>query len=529
MAKEGISIRCWNKFKVESVFARFSPFFVSLAAGTLDAESFSRCISQDAHFLNSFAQAFELAADCAKENDTKRAIGGLRISAFQKLEMNAMFVRLCLFWVIFDLMNERRAKQAWGVEDSNDRISDATAKYRDFLLVIASGKVEDAQFPIKIATPFKKTKVAVYTLGAIAPCMRLYAYVYHEIRALQDPPDASHIYKKWINNYASRDFLALTMETEDLLDKLSARMTEQELDEIENLYRQALKLQVEFFATQPVSQQTLVPLSRAQELGNQKLTIFCDFDLTCSVTNSSTALADMTFSNSQPMKNTWDHLRTQHVEEVKKFLDYVNFGAPPLPGKEYDYAGLRHTLELVSEAEEKASERMENSGLLQGLTLERVKFVGKQIVLQDGCRSELIRSAFSSDLDVLNVHSNELTYVTTGEIFKTVQSPMEKLQSFIDVRWGPKSEREHLTVCIGSDVGDFLCLLEADIGIVINASARMRKLAFQFGVKLIPLFPTLVKKQKEIVTDSSFNWKSVLGILFMVSSWAEIEAFIFGL
>ena len=43
------------------------------------------------------------------------------------------------------------------------------------------------------------------------------------------------------------------METEDLLDELSANMTEQELDEIENLYRQALKLQVEFFATQPVS------------------------------------------------------------------------------------------------------------------------------------------------------------------------------------------------------------------------------------------------------------------------------------
>ncbi|GMN69037.1 hypothetical protein TIFTF001_038088 [Ficus carica] len=142
----------------------------------------------------------------------KRAIGGLRSSVFQKLDMNAILVR--------------------------------------------------------IATPVKKTKVAVYALRAIAPCTRLYAYVYHEIRALQDPPDASHIFKKWINNYASRDFLASTMETEDLLDKLSANMTEQELDEIENLYHQALKLQVEFFATQSVSQQTLVPLSHALELGN---------------------------------------------------------------------------------------------------------------------------------------------------------------------------------------------------------------------------------------------------------------------
>ena len=134
-----------------------------------------------------------------------------------------------------------------------------------------------------------------------------------------------------------------------------------------------------------------------------------------------------------------------------------------------------------------------------------------------------------TDLDVLNVHSNELTYLTTGEILKKVQSPLDKLQSFIEVLGARKSEREHLTVCIGRDVGDFLCLLEADIGIVINASGRLRKLALQFGVKLIPLFPTLVKKQKELVTDGSFNWKSVSGILFMVSSWAEIEAFIFGL
>lgn len=53
----------------------------------------------------------------------KRAIGGLRSSVFQKLDMNAILVR------------------AWGVEDSNDRIRNVTAKYRDFLLAIASGKV----------------------------------------------------------------------------------------------------------------------------------------------------------------------------------------------------------------------------------------------------------------------------------------------------------------------------------------------------------------------------------------------------
>ena len=63
------------------------------------------------------------------------------------------------------------------------------------------------------------------------------------------------------------------------------------------------------------------------------------------------------------------------------------------------------------------------------------------------------------------------------------------------------------------DVGDFLCLLYADVGVVINSSARMRKLAILFGVKHVPPFPTLVKKQKELVTNGSGLWHSVYGLL----------------
>ncbi|EXB46025.1 hypothetical protein L484_015886 [Morus notabilis] len=535
MAKDEISYRCWKKFTVDLVCLQCSPFFVSFAAGTLDAESFRRCISQDLHFFNAFAQAYELAADCVENDDDKKAIGDLRKSALQKSQTNEIVA------------------QAWGIEGSNDRISDATVKYRDFLLAIASGKVEDIQVPIKIATPFEKTKVAAYTLGVIAPCMRLYAEVYHEILSLQDTRDPSHVYKKWTQNYACRDFLKSTMETEDLLDKLSTSLTEEELDEIENLYHQALKLQVELFTAQPISQQTVVPLSRAQELKNRNLTIFCNFDLTCSVVHSTAALADAAFSKFQPVKEKWDYLSTQHVEEVENFLNNVNSGIPLVLGKEYDYDDLRETLEQVAEIEKKANARVEKSGILTGLHLETIKLVGNHIVLHDGCRrffqkivkngssnidvhvisqcwsSELIRSAFSSDLDVLNVHSNELAYVASGEIIKKVESLLEKLQSFKEVLRDRKREGEHLTVCIGRDVGDLLCLLEADIGIVINSSPRLMKLGLQFGVKFGRLFPTLVKMQKELAKDSSSNWKPSPGILYTVSSWAEIEAFIFGL
>lgn len=84
-------------------------------------------------------------------------------------------------------------------------INPATAKYTDFLLATASGKVEGVKAPGKLATPFEKTKLAAYTLGAMTPCMRLYAYIGKELQGLLDGK-SNHPYKKWIENYSSEGF-----------------------------------------------------------------------------------------------------------------------------------------------------------------------------------------------------------------------------------------------------------------------------------------------------------------------------------
>lgn len=77
-------------------------------------------------------------------------------------------------------------------------------------------------------------------------------------------------------------------------------------------------------------------------------------------------------------------------------------------------------------------------------------------------------------------------------------------------------------------MGDLLCLLEADVGIVIGSSSSLRRVGSHFGVSFMPLFPGLVGKQKEFGEGSSVNWKGLSGILYTVSSWAEIHAFILG-
>ena len=53
----GIARKLWNKFRSESVFVNYTPFFVCLAAGNLNADAFLHYISQHVHLLNAFAHA----------------------------------------------------------------------------------------------------------------------------------------------------------------------------------------------------------------------------------------------------------------------------------------------------------------------------------------------------------------------------------------------------------------------------------------------------------------------------------------
>jgi hypothetical protein len=109
-----------------------------------------------------------------------------------------------------------------------------------------------------------------------------------------------------------------------------------------------------------------------------------------------------------------------------------------------------------------------------------------------------------------------------------IESPRDKLQAYSDILNDSNSEGKRLTVYIGGDVGDFLCLLQADVGIVIGSSSSLRRLGEHFGVSFVPLFSGMVKKQRELVEDGSCIWKGLSGILYTVSSWAEIHAFLLG-
>ncbi|XP_027088982.1 bifunctional TH2 protein, mitochondrial isoform X2 [Coffea arabica] len=549
----GIASKCWIKYRKESTLSLYSPFVVSLASGKLNVDAFRHYIAQDVYFLKAFAQAYELAEECADDDDAKIGINELRKNVVQELKMHNSFI------------------QEWETAPAKEStLNPATLKYTEFLLATASGKVEGVKAPGKLATPFEKTKVAAYTLGAMTPCMRLYAFLGKELQALLDESESTHPYKKWIDNYYSDGFQASALQTEDLLDKLSVSLTGEELDIIEKLYHQAMKLELDFFLAQPLGQKTVVPLSKLHKETKDQLIIFSDFDLTCTVVDSSAILAQIAIITAQKsdqsqletqiarmssadLRSRWGFLSKQYTEEYEQCIESILVSDK---ADKFDYERLRNALEQLSDFEKRANLRVIESGVLKGLNLEDIRRAGERLILQDGCINffksitgnknldvkvhilsycwcaDLIRSAFSAGgLNALNVHANEFTYensLSTGEIVKKVESPIDKLKAFSDILQNSSNNRRNLIVYIGDSVGDLLCLLEADVGIVLGSSTSLRRVGSHFGVTFVPLFPGVVEKQKGCVEGNSAVWTGLSGILYTVTSWAEISAFILG-
>ncbi|CAN0903405.1 Bifunctional TH2 protein, mitochondrial [Linum grandiflorum] len=460
--------------------------------------------------------------------------------------------------------------QEWGIDPAKEVSADpATVKYTDFLLATASGKVEGVKGPGKLATPFERTKIAAYILGAVAPCMRLYAFLGKELQELVDSNDDSHPYKKWIEDYSCEKFQVSAFQTEDLLEKLSVSLTGEELDVIEKLYHQGMKHETEFFNAQPIEQPTVVPLTKVHIPNEDRLVIFSDFDLTCTVVDSSAILAEIAIvtapksdlpqsenrivrMSSAELRNTWGLLSTQYTEEYEQCIERI---LPP-EKLEFNFEALCKALEQLSVFERRANSRVIESGVLKGLNLEDIKRAGERLLLQDGCSSffqkiagndklnlkvnvlsycwcaDLIRSAFSSGgLGEVSVNANELTFeesISTGEIINNLESPMDKAEAFRKILKSYGDDRRNFTVYIGDSVGDLLCLLQADVGIVIGSSSSLRKVGSQYGVSFVPLFSGVLQKQKECVEGKCSMGKSLSGTLYTVSSWAEINALILG-
>lgn len=544
----------WFKSQKEAVLAKYTPFIVLLASGKLEQEAFRNYIVQDFHFLRSFARGYEKAEEYADDDDAKPAISKLSKAITEEMKLHNSVV------------------QDWGVDPNKDVLPNpATLKYTNFLSATSDGKIEGEKGFGKIVTPFEKTKIAAYTVGAMVPCIRLYAFLGKELEPFLSLDGSAHLYSSWIKNYSSSTFEEAAVQIEDLLDKLSVPLTGEELDVIQKLYHQAMKLEIDFFLAQPIVQPSVIPLSRLHD-PKSHLFIFSDFDLTCSVLDSSAILGEIAITkaakssdqaaidstvnqmSSSELRDYWRGLSGQYTEEYEQCIESL---LPTEVAKEFFPKDLYKSLEQLSDFEKMANSRVIQSGVLKGMNVDDIKRAGEHLKLKDGCSgffqkivglkerlhvdihilsccwcADLIRSAFSSvgcTADMA-IHSNEFEYkgnVSTGEIAKKMESPLDKLQAFRTIL-DQSIDVGHMSVYIGDSVVDLLCLVEADIGIVVGSSQSLRRVAKQFGISLIPLFEGLVHKQRELGSDGSLLWNAKSGVLYTVSGWTEIHTFILG-
>ncbi|WP_008317541.1 TenA family protein [Leptolyngbya sp. PCC 6406] len=178
-----LSTTLWQANLALATASLHSPFVQSLYGGTLPEENFAYYVGQDAFFLEAFARAYSIAAAKAPDWQGFQTFHDLAGGVLQELHLHESYA------------------EQWGVTLTAVAPGGATRRYTDFLLATAWSQ------PIGV------------TAVAMAPCMRLYAFIGQSL-AQGGIPD--HLYGDWVRTYSSDEFEPLAQQLEQFIDTYSA-------------------------------------------------------------------------------------------------------------------------------------------------------------------------------------------------------------------------------------------------------------------------------------------------------------------
>ena len=179
-------------------------FVRGLGDGTLPLGSFREYVAQDAYFLESFARAYALALAHSPDGEGMREFAGLVAGVLEELRLHEGYA------------------EGWGVKLNEVEPTAATMNYADFLLSTAS------------------LKSVGETCAAMAPCMRLYAFLGQSLA--EEGYDPQNPYAEWIETYADEGFEGLATKLELLVDRYAA-----DTPGVHAAYRRAMELELAFF------------------------------------------------------------------------------------------------------------------------------------------------------------------------------------------------------------------------------------------------------------------------------------------
>ena len=178
------------------------PFVQGIASGDLSRQRFQVYVAQDACFLEAFARAYALALAKSPDREGITVFKDLLVGVFEELTLHEGYAG------------------RWGVSLEAEPLP-STSTYCDFLLRTAS------------------LEPVGHTAAAMAPCMRLYAFLGQQLAPKLNPESP---YREWVETYSSRDLEALASRLDGLIDRFGG-----EPGRLEQLYRRALELELAFF------------------------------------------------------------------------------------------------------------------------------------------------------------------------------------------------------------------------------------------------------------------------------------------
>lgn len=179
------------------------PFVQGIATGTLPKNRFAYYVGQDAFFLEAFARAYCIAAVRSPNWESFLIFHNLADGVLEELKLHQNYAT------------------KWGVNLQKVSPSPATRRYTDFLLATAWNNE------------------AGLTAVAMAPCMRLYAFLGQELAKNGIP---EHEYADWIRTYSSQEFVPLAIQLETLVDRYVETK-----ETAEPIYNYAMLCEYEFF------------------------------------------------------------------------------------------------------------------------------------------------------------------------------------------------------------------------------------------------------------------------------------------
>ena len=198
-----LSDSLWDRNRVLAGAALEHLFVQGIASGELARATFAFYVGQDAVFLDAFCRAYALGLAKSPDREGLIAFGELLDAAAGELRLHTDYAA------------------RWRV-DVHRAADPATSACTDLLLAVA------ALEPVG------------HIAAAMTPCMRLYACLGQRLAAHTKPKGP---YREWVETYSSGEFEALARRLEVLLDRYGG-----DYDRLAVLYRQAMELELRFFA-----------------------------------------------------------------------------------------------------------------------------------------------------------------------------------------------------------------------------------------------------------------------------------------